>query len=92
MSSLLPVSLWHSAGTFYSKARGSGFEYHFLQLFNINSTKSHQEKLECIDVHDHVQSCPICSRFFKNENTVYIIVIIILAIICILLLKRVLNL
>lgn len=46
----------------------------------------------CLDVHSHVQACPICSRFFKNDNTVYIIAIVILAIICILLLKRVLNL
>lgn len=46
----------------------------------------------CLEVHDHVQTCPICSRFFKNDNTVYIIAIVILAIICILLLKRVLNL
>lgn len=46
----------------------------------------------CLTVHAHVQSCPICSRFFKNDNTVYIIAIVILAIICILLLKRVLNL
>ena len=45
----------------------------------------------CIDVHEHVQTCPICSRFFKNDNTVYIITIVILAIVCILLLKRVLN-
>lgn len=46
----------------------------------------------CLTVHSHVQACPICSRFFKNDNTVYIIAIFILSVICILLLKRVLNL
>ena len=46
----------------------------------------------CLEIADHVGSCPICSRFYKNDNTVYIIAIVILAIICILLLKRVLNL
>jgi len=46
----------------------------------------------CLDTHEHVQTCPICSRFFKNDNTMYIIAIVVLAIICILLLKRVLNL
>lgn len=46
----------------------------------------------CIDVHEHIQRCPICSRFFKTDNTIYIITIVILAIVCILLLKRVLNL
>jgi hypothetical protein len=45
----------------------------------------------CLEIHDHVQQCPICSRFFKNDNTPYIIAIVILAIICILLLKKVLN-
>ena len=56
----------------------------------------HQQKtlgnsLTCLQVHDHIQSCPICGRFFKNDNTMYIIAIVILAIICILLLKRVLD-
>ena len=46
----------------------------------------------CLDIADHVGACPICSRFYKNDNTVYIIAIVILAIICILLLKKVLNL
>jgi hypothetical protein len=46
----------------------------------------------CLEIADHVGSCPICSRFYKNDNTVYIIAIVILSIICILLLKRVLNL
>jgi len=48
--------------------------------------------LYCLDVHSHIQSCPICSRFFKQDNSLYIIAIIILSIICIMLLKKVLNL
>ena len=46
----------------------------------------------CLEIVDHVSSCPICSRFYKNDNIVYIIAIVMLSIICILLLKRVLNL
>ena len=46
----------------------------------------------CLDIHSHVLNCPICSRFFKNDNAVYIIAIVVLSIICILLLKRVLKL
>jgi|ERR1700677_4573779 hypothetical protein len=46
----------------------------------------------CMDIHSHVQNCPICSRFFKNDSSIYIIAITVLAIVCILLLKRVLNL
>lgn len=47
--------------------------------------------LNCLDVANHVQSCPICSRFYHNDKTPYIIAIVILAIICILLLKKVLD-
>lgn len=46
----------------------------------------------CLEIASHVKSCPICSRFYNNNNTIYIIAIVILSIICILLLKRVLDL
>jgi hypothetical protein len=49
------------------------------------------KKLNCIDIAEHVKDCPICSKFYKRDNTLYIIVIVVLAIITILLLKRVLN-
>jgi len=51
-----------------------------------------QHSPTCLEIASHVKSCPICSRFYNNDNTIYIIAIIILSIICILLLKRVLNL
>lgn len=46
----------------------------------------------CLDISDHVGSCPICSRLYNNDKSIYIIAIVLLSIICILLLKRVLNL
>ena len=46
----------------------------------------------CLDIHAHVQQCPICSKFFKHDNTLFIIAIVFLSILCILLLKKVLNL
>ena len=45
----------------------------------------------CLDVAEHIANCPICSKFYNNDKTIYIIAIAILAIICILLLKKVLN-
>ena len=45
----------------------------------------------CIDISKHIQECPICSRFYHNDKTVYIIAIVVLSIVCLLLLKRVLN-
>lgn len=52
----------------------------------------YQNSPTCLEIASHVKSCPICSRFYNNDNTIYIIAIVILSIICILLLKRVLNL
>lgn len=56
----------------------------------------HQEMMQapvfnCLDIAKHVQDCPICSRFYNNDKTVYIIAIIVLSIVCLLLLKKVLN-
>lgn len=48
-------------------------------------------ELNCLDVARHIQNCPICSRFYHNDRSVYIIAIVVLCIICLLLLKRVLN-
>mgnify|MGYP003684366771 CR=1 FL=1 len=59
---------------------------YYEQLSNSNS--SH---LSCLEISEHIKNCPICSKFYNNDNTVYIIVIVILSIICILLLKRVLD-
>jgi hypothetical protein len=45
----------------------------------------------CLEVADHIANCPICSKFYSNDKTVYMIVIAVLSIICILLLKRILD-
>lgn len=45
----------------------------------------------CLDVAEHIANCPICSKFYNTDKTIYIIAIISLAIICILLLKKVLD-
>lgn len=45
----------------------------------------------CIDISKHVHDCPICSKFYNDDKTLYIIVIVILVIVCLLLLKRVLD-
>jgi len=45
----------------------------------------------CLDVAEHISKCPICSKFYNTDKTIYIISIITLVIICILLLKKVLD-
>ena len=47
--------------------------------------------ISCKDVYEHIETCPICKRFYKNDNTVYLIVIGILIILCILLIKKILS-
>jgi len=45
----------------------------------------------CINVAEHISLCPICSKFYNNDKTVYIIAIVVLSVICILLMKKVLD-
>lgn len=45
----------------------------------------------CLDVAEHIANCPICSKFYNTNKTIYIIAIVILSLICILLLKKVLD-
>ncbi len=45
----------------------------------------------CVSVSDHVLNCKVCTKLYQNDRTIYIITIVFLSIICILLLKKVLN-
>ena len=45
----------------------------------------------CVDCAAHAANCPVCKSYFNNDHTLYIITICILSLICILLLKKVLN-
>lgn len=47
--------------------------------------------VSCIDFANHQMSCPICSKMYRNDHTVYIITIITLIVICIILVKKLLN-
>ena len=61
------------------------------QARSYHSSRSHSHEPSCITVAEHTTNCIVCSKLYQNNMTGYIIVIIILAIISILLLKRVLN-
>jgi hypothetical protein len=47
--------------------------------------------LDCRSIFSHIDSCPICKKFYKMDNTVYLIIIAILVITCALMLKRLLR-
>lgn len=59
------------------------------QNFEIENT-SHMEPT-CLQCAAHADSCPICKTYFNNDKTVYIVVILFLSILCMLLLKKILN-
>jgi len=45
----------------------------------------------CVDVYEHISSCPICMKMYSVDKTPYYIVIVMLSLVCILLLKKVLD-
>ena len=47
--------------------------------------------LTCLDVSNHVQGCPICSKLYQNDKSIYIAIISILVILCLILFKKVLD-
>lgn len=54
----------------------------------------HEQKdvhISCQDIFLHTSDCPICRRFYKQDNTVYLIIIGVLILTCALLFKKVLN-
>jgi hypothetical protein len=49
------------------------------------------EDISCITIANHIKECPICSRFYNNDHSIYIISIILLIIVCILLVKKIIE-
>lgn len=45
----------------------------------------------CIDCARHASGCPVCKSYFNNDKTILYIAIIVLIVICLLLLKKVLD-
>jgi hypothetical protein len=55
------------------------------------NSKKHNKEFNCLDICNHVNSCPLCSKIYNNnDRTIYIIIILILFAICIILMKKLL--
>jgi hypothetical protein len=67
------------------------YDYNIQQEDGIKTFNMPAGTPSCLDVAEHIANCPICSKFYNTDKTIYIIAIAILSIICILLLKKVLN-
>ena len=63
----------------------------FSSSLSIPSVPVVPAELNCIQVCEHVNNCPVCSKIFNNDKTIYIILIILLAITTLICLKKVLN-
>ena len=49
------------------------------------------EQPTCLQVAEHIQTCPICSKLYNNDKTMYIITIVLLSLVIIILLKKIMN-
>ena len=49
------------------------------------------EEISCMTVANHIKDCPICSKFYNCDNSMYIVCIALLIIVCIILLKRIIE-
>jgi len=67
------------------------FEQPVLQNENIKKYILPNDSPSCIDVANHIELCPICSRYYKQDNSLYIIAILVLSVLCILLAKKILK-
>lgn len=45
-------------------------------------------KMNCRDIYNHIDNCPICSKYYKQSNRTYIIIIIFLVLIILLLIRQ----
>lgn len=47
--------------------------------------------VNCPSVMMHINSCPLCNKLYNPDRTLYILLIVILAVICLVLMKRVMD-
>jgi len=81
--------MYHDESVFEKQNSTPQQEYKILPKYNTVELPTNSPS--CIDVSNHLVMCPVCSRLYNNDKTVYIISIVVLAFICILLLKKVLD-
>jgi hypothetical protein len=59
------------------------------QPFLIHNTPT---GINCISIAQHIDTCPICSRLYDTDKTLYILAILGLLILCFLMVKRIVKL
>lgn len=58
----------------------------------VSKDEDTKRQIHCIDVLNHLENCPICSRYYgRNDNMPYLIIIGVLSILCLMLIKKVID-
>ena len=75
--------------------RSSGFGGSFNpEIIRHNDNNIHHPQnqiINCITIAQHIDSCPICSRLYDTDKTLYILAIIGLLILCFLMVKHIVK-
>jgi hypothetical protein len=50
-------------------------------------TSQHPSSLNCVTIANHIETCPVCSKLYDTDKTLYILAIIILLILYILIVR-----
>jgi hypothetical protein len=66
-------------------------EYNYVPKVTKNDYIPSSIDINCIEISHHIKSCPICSKFYENDKSSYVIFIVILIVIIIILFKKVLE-
>lgn len=54
--------------------------------------QSLNDSLNCVTIAHHIETCPICSRLYDTDKTLYIMAIIGLLVLCFLMVKHIVKL
>lgn len=61
-------------------------------IHNIPSQNVHQEcVIHCKDILKHIKECEICMKFYNNDKSVYIVLLMLFGLVIIILLKKVME-
>jgi len=51
----------------------------------------YHDEISCLTIANHIKDCPICSKFYNCDNSIYIVCIVVLVILCIILFKKIIE-
>jgi hypothetical protein len=88
----LPIRKTESSRNILNSVGFKGSNDHFLNYDNQTTISYPHPQPNCITIAQHVETCPICSKIYDTDKTLYILAIIGLLILCFLMVKRIIKL